>query len=352
MNCSNQMKALTLALVLGSILTLTSTACQKSDNGGPAKTPEEILKDEQEKMQNSPGVADATKLLKPYGFKIIKENLTDNEANERYQLGCEKPGLNYPKYAMDKQLKLGMQFGQAYVYNSIERNGFDNVSSPIETESRLTKVSENSVAYETNFLRFPIEKTPFKSIDELFSGKPHSTHSISFDFSKEGYPSRKHDDKMNLTDAAISWLTSRGNQSSEFYWDCHLDWNQKSGLSETKTKYDLVSYSLPKAPKVVVAVHWTETTSGPIICEKFAFQKSGGSSSSSSERKALNRVEMGEGTRFIETITSNEVIETGYDIGLTACGGARLYLANNAILKTGKIIQSNVDMVTTAPIRP
>ena len=301
-----------------------------SSSSGTPLTPEQILQSQIDQLKNSPNISNFTELVKPNAITIVKENLNYEEEKEKYKYGCKTEGTDTskPLYEIDKDLKLGSRFKEEWAQSNVLRSSSQSVSEKV-----ITQLSKAEIISQVNYESIALFGLPFKSVDEIFSKRPHMISTVKYDFTNpNNYPKSDQNVEVNLTTAAREAI-AQANDSGRIYWSCSID---KS--SESIFKVDSIRYLISGQP--VLAQRMKISRSGPVVC----FERKPNDPIPDDKQK---KITLGDGIDQIEQITSNEVVSSS----ITKCGGVLIYMTQSLKLNSGKMLSSWVNKIHEAPLR-
>lgn len=320
------MKNIFYALTTISLL----AACNNSGSSGPALSLEDSIK------QAAPA-EDITSKITPEVFTVIKANLNETEALERYSLGCKKAGESESaEFLMDPKLSAGQLFKTEFAMARLQSDLLDLI-----TESTITAVAANEISAATNYEKFNWPSLPFSSPQEIFLSKPHLVEKITFTKTDSGgYNSNRNsiNTDSNLTARAREFFLNSANRPPHQYVSCSLVYTADNLTPQTSK--NKISYNLNG--KQVVAYLYKWTSKGKIKCSSYTSVETG----ENADKPDLE-VDMGDGISESSAIYSNESIE----LGPATCGGSRLYESSKLTLDSGKIVGTFVTKILNAPVR-
>ena len=328
------------------ILILALVALNSCDSGSSEKakpqTDADLIEQGKQKLAQAATVADVTKTVVPDRIQLVKANLSYDEQKEMRTIGCKITETGYSTdYQLDPETEAGDVFRNESVSDKLTGN-----NSYYRTVKTVKKIHSSYIYVENNHEVLDLNGTPFKSIDEVFTQKPHYISEISYSFKNEQYPDVKYDlgiekSLPNLTPAAAAFLKNEYVQNPT-EWDCSIDFNsnKKSSMATDKINYNFMG-------RPTEAFHIKSEMKGKVTCKLYKKWNPFSGDELKFDRKPLVEVDKGTGTMITNSVVSNKYRTTD----LVSCGGEELYRSELLVLDTGEILRSSADKKLNAPIR-
>ena len=311
------------AVVLIFTVLFVLSSCDKGDSDPkPSKL---SVEEQKQAIQNSPSLMDYTQTILPSSYTILDPNMAD--VSEKYTVGCQTQGQpSYNGTQLDPQLAVGQKTTEELA----DAEQLSGTSDNISTDTLLSLApTQTIIGKDFSLLTASDMPAGLQSIDQIFAGSPNITITTTYNFSDPSKEMPQTNFSANYMPAAQDYVRQAQQQNQNQYnWSCTV--NSGSWNSTTQK----LSYQF--SGRNIVAYATTDVSTGDVVCSDYDDQG-----------KQKDSITLGHGQSVGVNITSNEVIGQS----IANCGGTTIFSSTVIKLDNGRVVSSDVDKVSQAPLR-